>query len=37
MKISVCGKGGSGKSTIVALLANEAQVRGYRVLVVDSD
>jgi CO dehydrogenase maturation factor len=37
MKISVCGKGGSGKSTIVALLANEARLRGYRVLVVDSD
>jgi len=37
MKISVCGKGGSGKSTIVALLANEAQARGYGVLVVDSD
>jgi CO dehydrogenase maturation factor len=37
MKISVCGKGGSGKSTIVALLANEARARGYRVLVVDSD
>jgi CO dehydrogenase maturation factor len=37
MKISVCGKGGSGKSTIVALLASEAQARGYRVLVVDSD
>ncbi|OGO24019.1 MAG: hypothetical protein A2144_05675 [Chloroflexi bacterium RBG_16_50_9] len=37
MKISVCGKGGSGKSTIVALLASEAQERGYRVLVVDAD
>jgi CO dehydrogenase maturation factor len=37
MKISVCGKGGSGKSTIVALLANEARTKGYRVLVVDSD
>jgi len=37
MKISVCGKGGSGKSTIVALLAKEARDRGYRVLVVDSD
>jgi CO dehydrogenase maturation factor len=37
MKISVCGKGGSGKSTIAALLANEARLRGYRVLVVDSD
>ena len=37
MKISACGKGGSGKSTIVALLANEARSKGYRVLVVDSD
>jgi len=37
MKISVCGKGGSGKSTIATLLANEALNRGYRVLVVDSD
>jgi CO dehydrogenase maturation factor len=37
MKISVCGKGGSGKSTLVALLANEALKRGYQVLVVDSD
>ena len=37
MKISVCGKGGSGKSTIVAMLASEAQARGYHVLVVDSD
>ncbi|RLC60495.1 MAG: ATP-binding protein [Chloroflexi bacterium] len=37
MKISICGKGGSGKSTVVALLANEAQARGYHVLVVDSD
>lgn len=37
MKIAVCGKGGSGKSTIVALLANEALLGGHRVLVVDSD
>ena len=37
MKISVCGKGGSGKSTIVTLLANQARKKGYRVLVVDSD
>ncbi len=37
VKISICGKGGSGKSTVVALLANEARTRGYRVLVVDSD
>lgn len=37
MKISVCGKGGSGKSSVVALLANEFAARGYHVLVVDSD
>jgi CO dehydrogenase maturation factor len=37
MKISVCGKGGSGKSTIVTLLAKAAQERGFPVLVVDSD
>ncbi len=37
MKIAVCGKGGSGKSTVVTMLANEAIDRGYRVLVVDSD
>ncbi len=36
-KIAVCGKGGSGKSTVVALLANSLRGRGYRVLVVDSD
>ena len=35
MKIAVCGKGGSGKSTIVALLANEALNRGYQVLVIE--
>jgi CO dehydrogenase maturation factor len=37
LKISICGKGGSGKSTIVTLLANEFRARGYLVLVVDSD
>jgi CO dehydrogenase maturation factor len=36
-KLAVCGKGGSGKSSIVALLANGIRERGYRVLVVDSD
>jgi CO dehydrogenase maturation factor len=36
-KIAVCGKGGSGKSTITALLARGLQDRGYRILVVDSD
>ena len=37
MKISICGKGGSGKSVIAALLAIGLKARGYRVLVVDSD
>ena len=37
MKIAVCGKGGSGKSTVVAILAQEYQRRGRQVLVVDSD
>ena len=37
MKIAVCGKGGSGKSTIVAVLAGEFQRRNQQVLVVDSD
>jgi len=36
-KISVCGKGGSGKSTVVALLVRGMRERGYQVLVVDSD
>ena len=37
MKIAVCGKGGSGKSTISALLAKAMAKRGYNVLVVDID
>ncbi|UCC69101.1 MAG: hypothetical protein JSV79_04065 [Armatimonadota bacterium] len=37
MKVSVCGKGGSGKSTVVVLLAHELHQRGWRVLVADSD
>ena len=36
-KLAVCGKGGSGKSSIVALLASGMHNRGYQVLVVDSD
>jgi CO dehydrogenase maturation factor len=36
-KIAICGKGGSGKSTVTALLAYNVRARGYRVLVVDSD
>ena len=37
LKISVCGKGGSGKSTLVSLLASAAQTRGLTTLVIDSD
>jgi len=37
MKISICGKGGSGKSALTALLANQAVARGLEVVVVDSD
>ncbi len=37
MKLAVAGKGGVGKTTLVALLAREAVARGYRVLVVDAD
>jgi CO dehydrogenase maturation factor len=36
-RIAVSGKGGSGKSSIAALLAKAMRARGYRVLVVDSD
>jgi CO dehydrogenase maturation factor len=37
MKILICGKGGSGKSTIVSLLAKDLKTKGYRVIVVDTD
>jgi CO dehydrogenase maturation factor len=37
MKVLICGKGGSGKSTITALLAKAMARKGYNVLVVDSD
>jgi CO dehydrogenase maturation factor len=37
MRISVCGKGGSGKSTVTALLATSFLKRKYNVLVIDSD
>ncbi len=36
-KIAVCGKGGSGKSVVVRLLADGMRDRGRRILVVDSD
>lgn len=37
MKLSVCGKGGSGKSTVVSLLSSAALSKGLKTLVVDSD
>ena len=37
MKISICGKGGCGKSTMSALIAGGLKKTGYRVLVVDAD
>ena len=37
MKVLVCGKGGCGKSTIVALLSKEMAKRENKVLVIDSD
>jgi CO dehydrogenase maturation factor len=37
LKLAVCGKGGSGKSTVTALLARSFSLNGYNVLVIDSD
>lgn len=37
MKLAIAGKGGVGKTTLVALLAREAAGRGYHVLTVDAD
>lgn len=37
MKIVICGKGGSGKSTLTALLARALKDSGKTVLVVDAD
>ena len=36
-RILVCGKGGSGKSTLVSLLAAVLQDKGYQVMVLDGD
>jgi len=36
-RILVCGKGGSGKSTIVSLLATILQRKAYKVMVLDGD
>jgi len=37
MKLVICGKGGSGKSTIAALLAKSFVKKGSSVLVIDTD
>jgi CO dehydrogenase maturation factor len=37
VKILICGKGGSGKSTLTATLARALNNRGKTVLVVDAD
>lgn len=37
MKALFCGKGGSGKSTLTALLAGSLSKRGHNVLVIDND
>jgi CO dehydrogenase maturation factor len=36
-KMAVCGKGGTGKSTLTALLAAVLRQEGYTLLVIDSD
>lgn len=36
-RILVCGKGGSGKSTLVAWLASALEQKGYPVVVLDGD
>lgn len=37
MKMLICGKGGSGKSTLTALLAQYYEQKGKTVMVVDTD
>jgi len=37
MKVLICGKGGSGKSTVSVLIAKNLKKRGYKVLLVDAD
>jgi CO dehydrogenase maturation factor len=37
LRILVCGKGGSGKSSVVALMAYALQEKGYGVLALDGD
>ena len=37
MKIIICGKGGSGKSTVTALIAKGLQDRKFNVVLIDAD
>jgi CO dehydrogenase maturation factor len=37
MRIAICGKGGSGKSTIAGALARHLAMRGHTVVAVDAD
>ncbi len=37
MKIAISGKGGTGKTTLSALLVNALKEKGFRVLAVDAD
>jgi CO dehydrogenase maturation factor len=37
MKLLICGKGGSGKSTVSSLLAKSITAKGFDVLVIDTD
>lgn len=37
MRIAICGKGGSGKSTIAGALARQLASRGHTVVAVDAD
>lgn len=37
MKVIICGKGGSGKSTLSAIIAIAMKNRGYSVLLIDAD
>ena len=36
-RILICGKGGSGKSTVVALMATILQRKAYEIMVLDGD
>lgn len=36
-RILICGKGGSGKSSVVSLLGNAIQKNGYKVILLDAD